>query len=94
MPSEHASRIVNPCPRLTPSSTNCPAARPSKVSKIALLRDCECSFCAPLRELRRRLIADRKARGNEQALLNELITADPPEGGMQAYIDYLNGKRG
>jgi hypothetical protein len=39
-------------------------------------------------------VAERKARGNEQALLSDLLTADPPVGGMQAYIDYLNGKRG
>lgn len=55
---------------------------------------CACAYCAGLREIRRRLVAERRALGNEQALLSELLTANPPAGGMQAYLDYLNGKRG
>jgi len=47
-----------------------------------------------LREIRRRLVAARSALGNEQALLAEIVTLSPPEGGMQAFIDYLNGDRG
>lgn len=52
---------------------------------------CLCNFCAPLRELRRRLVADRRALGNEQALLFELIVANPPVGGMAAYLAAMDG---
>jgi hypothetical protein len=56
--------------------------------------DCSCGFCVPLRMLQRRLRDERRALGNENAHLFELVDANPPEGGMQAFIDYLNGKRG
>lgn len=67
-----------------------PAARqrtvPPKVKRPPYSPRCSCGYCAPLREIRRRLVAERKARGNEQALLAELVTSDPPEGGMAAYL--------
>jgi hypothetical protein len=54
---------------------------------------CQCGFCRPLREIRRRIVAEFRSRGNEQARLDELIEADPPKGGMDGYIAYLNGNR-
>ncbi len=50
-----------------------------------------------LRPLRRKLIAQQNhpiyvARGNEQPLLQELVSADPPSGGMEAYIIDLDRK--
>jgi hypothetical protein len=53
----------------------------------------------PLHALRRKLLAQRNhplyaARGNEQPLLQDLIDADPPEGGMAAYVADLDREKG
>lgn len=68
-------------------------------STRARLVRCACGRCAALREARRRLRAERNhsycaARGNGQPLLQDLIEANPPEGGLAAYIADLNGKSG
>ena len=60
---------------------------------------CHCGYCATLREAFRRLMAKQNhshyaARGNEQPLLQHLIEAEPPAGGMASYIADLNRKRG
>jgi hypothetical protein len=61
---------------------------------------CSCSYCAPLRELRQRLTADKQhhpiyaARGNEQPLLQDLVEADPPAGGVAAYVADLDREKG
>jgi hypothetical protein len=52
-----------------------------------------------LRPLRRQLAAQRNhpiyaARGNEQPLLQQLMTDDPPVGGLAAFIADLDRKRG
>jgi hypothetical protein len=48
-----------------------------------------------LRELHRKLKAAQNhpiyaARGNEQPLLQQLLTQDPPVGGLTAYLDDLD----
>jgi len=52
---------------------------------------CSCGYCAPLREARRRLAAQANhphyaTRGNEQPLLQDLLDADPPAGGLSTYL--------
>ena len=49
----------------------------------------------PLRELRRKLRLQQNhphyvGNGNESLHLDQVIDADPPEGGMAAYVQYLN----
>ena len=49
----------------------------------------------PLRVLKRRLKAARNhphyvGNNNESLRLDQLIEADPPEGGMAAYVRYLS----
>jgi hypothetical protein len=48
-----------------------------------------------LRELKRNLRARQNhphyvGNGNESLRLDQVIDADPPEGGMAAYVKYLN----
>ena len=49
----------------------------------------------PLRALKRKLRARQNhphyvGNGNESLRLNQLIEADPPQGGMAAYLQYLS----
>jgi hypothetical protein len=69
------------------------------MSNAPTRKPCPCGYCAPLREIRRRLNTRQNhphyaARGNEQPLLQELIERDPPEGGMASYIADIDRKHG
>lgn len=55
----------------------------------------DCGHWEKLRAFRRKLEAAQNhpiyvARNNEQPLLQQLLAADPPKGGMAAYLADLN----